>query len=1555
MRFFTSTILMGCAAILCATAHADLPPLAPVAELSTDMPDRDGDGIPDEGELIMGMDPDRPDTMHLVYENEDAHEQAEELVDGRRRPVMHRVYFGNVAQDRWVWRVDFTHDWLEMNAQVMLYIDADYDAETGRPLGEGGADVRLIARGSSYEVVINNADVVGRDRSARGYVDGKTVYLSMDKTLNHTEEGNTLFRVRGLAQLRDVSGVASSFGWRDVHGPGRQDLPLPPPGNLSQFLSENTLSRNTWLGWRDALEDLDTVRLEAEDAQLRGMERINRALEPRLSNSVARWETPVTGDYHINALIQDSGAAREEVTVRIDGEQVARFVAAYDDGDLHLFSTREPVALNRDTQIEFEADEPAQDFSINKVFLTSAAPAPGELRIMYLDTWVDPDQRGDRVDVDVVFVTDRPVRADVEWGMRPDALNRHVEGATSTYNHRVKLAGLQRGASYAVQVVVAEGAEEIRSEALSFTADRLRIERCGVERAQVPVRISDMMEGQRPAWPVFGGIPIAEGELSSAHNARLLDAAGNEVAAGLTELGWWGDGSVRWLLVSLTAEPDVASEYSLEYGANVQAVEVANGIRVEEMEEGLRITTDVLQATLSRERFSPPGEVIVDRNRDGAFDADEVVIRDGGEGLVLIDDEGRRFTSAGAAPTRLEVEEETTVRTVVVAEGPLTGDAGKLMSYRVRMYFYRGFEGIPTVVTLIADEGHPGRPPDLTAFNSFTLPLELGFEGQAEVARWVQEDIDIYATGAVDEREEHEGIGSSIATVTDGERSVSVGIRDFAELYPKGFSVQPGAITAEIFPELPPDSYAEYQDDVMLLTRNYYWFRDGAYEIPSGTAPGTDVLLYFGDMSGEQDARAVDDAWQSFVLLSADPEHYCGTGTFGKIIPQEPGLFDEFDRFVRESLDDYERRMREERWYSWMNYGDWYGERGVNWGNHEYDLHWGLALHFVRTGDIRFAEHMKLAGRHSADIDIITSSDREDLLGIHKEHALNHTGGYGLPRPEGVRYWFVDGLWNSGHMWTQGTYTSYALTGDRRMGEAAELLANWMAGPYARSLERWLHRNYGWMTIGVLGAYNVRGNPYHLNAARLFTMNIQSRIDPGVGGPIAPVYECTHEPKHMGGKSFMAGVIMGALDMMNDIESDERNLEIIAGIADWLHAVMYQPEWGTFVYAQCPTYLERRGSVELRVSRGLALAYEYRRDERYFEMLEPILAQRILEGRGSGHGKSFAGSIRQPPFALSTLARMGIREITPSPPTEPEVRLAPETYLAEEGPVEVALNVIYGSIQPLEATAEIVELPPGVNADPDTISWEIERGPTTSPPFLLTGQPEPGSTVTVRYSAGEWEGEVRSTFREARALEIGDAIGYVGGPEDPTGQALEIMGFELPLLEELSADTLSDYSGLVVGSEAHEKNFGELRDHPSRLLDFIAAGGRVVLVQIQDSSWREGYLPHTLLLSDDNGIVAEIMDPEHPIFTQPHRIESLAGTIMYDTIIEADEAWEVLATDNREQPAIIEGSFGEGAVIVVQPSPCRYVIGATQSVSEINADRAARFYENLLAWLTGEA
>jgi hypothetical protein len=65
------------------------------------------------------------------------------------------------------------------------------------------------------------------------------------------------------------------------------------------------------------------------------------------------------------------------------------------------------------------------------------------------------------------------------------------------------------------------------------------------------------------------------------------------------------------------------------------------------------------------------------------------------------------------------------------------------------------------------------------------------------------------------------------------------------------------------------------------------------------------------------------------------------------------------------------------------------------------------------------------------------------------------------------------------------------------------------------------------------GAYHTNAHPFHLNAARFYMQNVVDRQDPGSGGLIHPIGECEHEIRHMGGKSFMTGVVMAGVTMLD--------------------------------------------------------------------------------------------------------------------------------------------------------------------------------------------------------------------------------------------------------------------------------------------------------------------------------------------------------------------------------------------------------------------------------------
>lgn len=1523
-------------------------PQAPVAALATDRPDGDGDGIPDDIERVLGMDPENADPLHLVHDDRSAADGDTLSSKWQKAPDMTKFYFGNVAQDRWVWRIDFADELDLSGSRVMLYVDVDNDITTGRRDGAPGTDVRLICDSGAFSTAIQNSAVLTRDREIRGYVDEQSLYFSMDLVMKHNENGDAEFRAYALSQTTVGEGDSDNTVWFTAVAGGSRDLPKRTVGVMSQFLSDGMIAQRRWLGWRAQLEELEVLALDPQEGRLTDMSLLRAAMEPTKPGASALFEAPEAGSFHVNALIQDSAQGLEEVSIRAGGAEVGRIVAGENDGDLYLFTTEKPVTLVRGAEIEFIAAAPAQDFRICEVFLSKAVPQEEALKITSLATWVTPRSlpgasTGDTVDVDVCFMTNRPVVAAVRWG-EGGALDRESTEEVATFSHRVQLTGLARGGRYSVQAFAVEGRDEALSGTLAFVADQTRPERCSVERTSLPVTVADSMEAERPTWPVNSGVPIPRGELAGSEHCRLLDAQGQVVPAQFTGLGFWPDGSIKWLLVSFVhsgASPD----YTLEYGQAVSTPAVTGGIAVEQTADGLVVQTDLLRAELSSAQFAPPGRVVVDANRDGQFSNDEVVVS-GGEGLVLVDGEGKRYTSAGAGATRFEVEEAGPVRTVVRAEGPFAGPDGQFLKYRCRMYFYRGFAGIPTEVSLLAHEGKSGFPPTLNAVRSLTWPMESPTAAGAQPTRWVQDDIDRYVRYGAAEPQVGEGQGPGVATVAHNGADFTVTIRDFWQQYPNGFSLDGSTLTAELFPELPADVYAEHTDP-KLLTMNYYWFRDGNYLVASGTEPTTDVLLYFG---APTDDERVAEAWQQPVQLTPGQEAICASGAFMDLAPSHEGRFEAYDQYMRTGLDNLERTRVRQREYSWMNYGDTYGERVVNWTNQEYDMQWGLLVNYARTGDMAYLDRALEAALHTVEIDMINWSDDPEVLGIQKEHAPWHVGGYDTPQPENTLYWFKNGIWNTGHVWTQGTYMAWCLTGERRYYESIERLSEFLDRSRTQFQERWVHRNYGWLTIAALGAYHTNAHPFHLNAARFYVQNVVDRQDPGSGGLIHPIGECEHEIRHMGGKSFMTGVVMAGVTMLDYVEPRDDLKRSLILSADWEYARMWNEEKNGFRYAQCPQYDDYASAPSMECW-GLARAAELSGKPEHREMFLRSLSKMIHESGPSGSGKGYATQIRMTPYAVSALQRWGFDEVPASAPSKPVVSAPGQVYLIPGQPLTLSLAVGYSSPTPLDATAEIVKLPDGLTAGQTKVEWQMQRNVAAGPTFSLTGNARTGENIVVCWQAGEWSGEVQSVVRERQALDLGDGIGYIGGEDDPVGLALKALGIELEPVADLTPATLARYSALLVGREAHEKNYAGLRDHAAALLDFLQAGGSVALIQLQDSSWQGSWLPAPLTLSNNTGQAGEIVAPEHPLFTTPNRLTSVAGIISYDTMPVAGEGWNVLATDDKGQPSIVTMDAGEGWVLVVQPSPDRYVVGQEFAAPPLTTDTCASLIENIVAWL----
>jgi hypothetical protein len=127
----------------------------------------------------------------------------------------------------------------------------------------------------------------------------------------------------------------------------------------------------------------------------------------------------------------------------------------------------------------------------------------------------------------------------------------------------------------------------------------------------------------------------------------------------------------------------------------------------------------------------------------------------------------------------------------------------------------------------------------------------------------------------------------------------------------------------------------------------------------------------------------------------------------------------------------------------------------------------------------------------------------------------------------------------------------------------------------------------------------------------------------------------------------------------------------------------------------------------------------------------------------------------------------------------------------------------------------------------------------------------------------------------------GLTVGYVMGVGDEVPQAITQLGARV---EQLSADDLawgdlSRFPVIVTGVRAYERR-GDLRANNHRLIDYVRAGGRLV-VQYNKLEFNEAqYGPHPAQVSqdrvtDENAPVT-ILAPADPLFTTPNKISETA-------------------------------------------------------------------------------
>lgn len=1208
--------------------------------------DADGDGIPDVDEELLGTDPKLNDALKVVLTDGVEAEAARAKAGYDAGKDIVSVECASVGGNRVLWRVNFAGEPTLKNTVLHLYVDADGDEQTGREGGPGGAvtgtDYMISIVGGSAGVGYYQPDHTrAAGPVATAVAVGKAVLITADVDLGRDAQG-LRYKLYVLCHTSSTDGqppMSDSTGKVPVEG-----VPISPKDKIQRPTDFTTNVNVTATYGLDILRALlrdpatievryDQLECDGYEIDLQTQDRFGKVKQTRARGKVTA-RVPKAGKYLIGFMMYDGGND-ERILFRVNGEVAGFAVSNQDNNRTWLYYLTKPRDLKAGDRISLEACGSGSHGICNVLFFPKPPPTRKvDYRIGNLKAAVPVGTRG---------------KATISWTTVWPSDSRFEYGPTTRYGqvaeeqcyrlvHKVRLEGLTPGATYHGRAVAKDrSGQPYASPDFTFTVTDVKAPATKPGVTSIPLRVRNPHPVPAAQWPVTGGVPFPQGQLAGAEQVRLT-RDGREVAAQIAPTGTWPDGSLKWVLVTFLADLPAGGEatYTLEFGRDVKRASAAGPLATESA-DGVTVSTGALSFLIDR------------HGRLARVTRDGQSLLTGSCGTVLA--EAKATSPDAAATAELTIEENGPVRAVIKTVADLADAAGK-PSFRVeqRLTAWRGRAEVQVSHTFVNT-----RPETFTNLErlSYEVPLKATWrlpvvEGQA---------LELAPGQAAVQRFDREVVGPdgrpvktrlTGAALADG---AGVAVRDFWQQYPKGLAADATGLRVDLCPDFEEGLYDAFPFE-KEGHQLYYYLLGGHYRFRRGTAKTHELLLSFAP----GDNQAACTLFGERLLPTAPPAWYCDSLAFYHVQARDEQRFKAYEESVDKNVAAYADQRERQHDYGLMNYGDWYGERGANWGNIEYDTQHAMFLEYIRSGN-PLAFHLGEAAQvHNRDIDTVQWSSNPHDLGAVYVHQMGHVGGYydqSVPGTLGI----PSAGYTVSHAWTEGHFDHYFLTGDRRSLETGMAVADFFIDKeLSRPYDFLSCRTPGWHLIMNAAAQAATNDPYYLNASRVIVDRVLETQD--VEPRPMPLYQqapgrttqtggwtrmmvpghCTCEPRHQGNAGFMVAILLTGLTYYHDVTAEPAVKQAIIRGARFLLEDTYSPEVHGFKYTSCPNMRHTAGATPLMVE-GIARAYRWTKDPFFKDCLTNGLA---AGARGSGYGKGFSMYYRCAPRLLADLVACGL-------------------------------------------------------------------------------------------------------------------------------------------------------------------------------------------------------------------------------------------------------------------------------------------------------------------------
>lgn len=689
-----------------------------------------------------------------------------------------------------------------------------------------------------------------------------------------------------------------------------------------------------------------------------------------------------------------------------------------------------------------------------------------------------------------------------------------------------------------------------------------------VAREEVPIELLEEQGRDRTAALVSFGLPLPRGTVFAPSQVALLGPEGRPLPHDAAVTSRWPDGSLRWLQMECATPLSAGKTAKLTavYGSQVTTTPESAGWGAGRAGDTIVVDAGLLQANIG---LSP---LRLSLTTGGAAHQGQ---------FQLVDGAGRVYQPRGGTAA---VEYQGTRKLIWRIEAPYADDAGKTWFRAiVRLTFRRDWPAVEVAHTLVDDNLEwefaefrhaslaltvPGLATARFGLGADAGPLQTADLPAGRAQLFVPNDQS-YVLGG----ERCQGRTVGVVDGLDGAgNGLAVGVADFWQRYPKGLEASDRALKLHLFPPL--DGPAAPGD---LPSHLSFPFVENHYRFKWGMST-TDRFVLAPHRAADREAatQAALEAVQPVVAVLPGA-YYEQTGALGEMVGDR-ALFPAWDEQFEQAFQGHLKNKEAAREYGFFNWGDWYGERGTNWGNNEYDLPHGLFMQFARTGRRDYFRLALAGARHQADVDIVHAYPDPLYLGGNILHSVAHTGEWSQDIKE--RQWSFPYSYHAaaynGHTWASGMCDAWYLSGDPRVMEAALALGEhiaWQMAPAFKELGTH-ERSAGWSGHAIAELYRATADPVYLQALEQIVAvayREQNFAENGAWPHLLPSDHAGGVAGARGNVSFLIGVLLNAIDDHYALQPSDQAVRSLTAATSWLKT-QWMPEIAAFQYTSSPAY-----------------------------------------------------------------------------------------------------------------------------------------------------------------------------------------------------------------------------------------------------------------------------------------------------------------------------------------------------------------------------------------------